>query len=1441
MAKGVKRTIGIYINGKEVENDIKSITSAMLLLTNQQKKMTIGSDEYIKHAAKIRELREIIEAHNQSLKTTANSWDKLMERVSRLGNAVSGFKNFIDIFNSSVSNLKQLAKDAAAMDDIYATVRKTTNLTREEVLELNEAFKKMDTRTSREELNALAETAGRLGISAKEDVMRFVEAADIINVALGDVLGENAIRDIGKMADVFSKVQTDLQGLNLKEQMLGVANVVNELGKTSTANEQYLVNFAGRLGGVATQAKISIQNVLGFGSALDQNMQRVEMSATAIQKFIMKLMSDPAKFAKIAGLEVEKFSRLLDTDANAAIKTVIRAMGEKGGFQQLIPIFKDMGLDGARAVGVLSALATNMDKVDEAQRIANQAFIDGNSALDEYAIKNNNLQAELEKARKRFTDTRLELGEKLYPVLLKLTKTSTASIKALGKLADFVSENKGLVLTLAAAWGVFVLYLTRAKLASIAELAVEKISAPFRVARLVAITKLNAAKLKNVAATQAETLAEMNKRMATLSGIAADNQYRAILAQETLVKQANTAATAAQTRATQALSLAKKATPWGLVLAAATALAIAIYKLATRTTEAEKAMKDFNKQCAVEKQRVDDLFDRLKNLTKGTEEYNEVQQEIINSYGSILKHQIDEEGNLKDLEVAYNLVTRAIERNIALKTQSAKIEEIVSNSMDKQQKYLKAFKPQYQKYIKDLADEGKSAEQIIDSLNKKFGTAFQSKKWETKTRYVGETWVSYDTEVETTEYGKIKQLINEITKSKGDIQVIKDMFNPFIEVGNADELERLEASLEKLKQKQDELKGGKKWEKEAVAERIKDTEKQIDLFKRQQQIRASELKLNKLTLEIQTVKDEKIRKSMESQIASHKKIIELQKEAIQRISGKTNKVDDTTPDPTADSAKENYLREKEAFYKSVADLREKALTAQMKDFEKEIYETEKQYNELIKGAKKYRDKKLAAELENEKSAALYEITVNHAKKYQEAIEKIAEKQKDLSAKGETNPLISALAGNQKQWQGVISEIDKTIEALTELQAKTDDPTQKANINEMLTGLNSQRSAATAQQQTDSSAIVEKEIKRITLIVKEEKEKQLFEIREKYDKEIEIVRAAIAKEQELGAEANEEKIAEYNALIEKLLAKQQEELDAKKGETWVMKMFGLSNDDMKDLNKQIGKITQTMQKFADQSFDIVNKFNQRKSNLEQKEFNEFAKLKDAEIKKLDEQFDKGLISKGAYEKKKEEINAEVADKELEMKREQFKREKNAATINAIIQGALAIVTCFAQLGPIAGAIAAAVVAVGTAAEIAVIQSQPEPYARGGYIKTEKIIRAGEAGEEWVASNTLLRNPETAPVIEALEKYQRGDKNKFNALGFSMPSYSLANDAELLSRVYPSNNSTTGKETLHINEMAKNIEKLTAYMSDPKNRQAVITRKIQTNFESEEQMLRNLANL
>ena len=98
---------------------------------------------------------------------------------------------------------RKLSEDVAKMDDIYADVEKTTNLTKKEVKELNEEFKKMDTGTSREELNRLAADAGKLGITGKKDLLDFVDAGNQINVALGEDLGEGAIKNIGKITQVY--------------------------------------------------------------------------------------------------------------------------------------------------------------------------------------------------------------------------------------------------------------------------------------------------------------------------------------------------------------------------------------------------------------------------------------------------------------------------------------------------------------------------------------------------------------------------------------------------------------------------------------------------------------------------------------------------------------------------------------------------------------------------------------------------------------------------------------------------------------------------------------------------------------------------------------------------------------------------------------------------------------------------------------------------------------------------------------------------------------------------------------------------------------------------------------------------------------------------------------------------------------------------------------
>ena len=101
--------------------------------------------------------------------------------------------------------IRKVTSDYAKMQQEMANVRKYTGQTKEEVEAMNEDFKKMDTRTSREKLNQLAGSAGRLGITSTKAAEEFVDAADKINVALGDDLGEDAVDKIGKLAMAFGE------------------------------------------------------------------------------------------------------------------------------------------------------------------------------------------------------------------------------------------------------------------------------------------------------------------------------------------------------------------------------------------------------------------------------------------------------------------------------------------------------------------------------------------------------------------------------------------------------------------------------------------------------------------------------------------------------------------------------------------------------------------------------------------------------------------------------------------------------------------------------------------------------------------------------------------------------------------------------------------------------------------------------------------------------------------------------------------------------------------------------------------------------------------------------------------------------------------------------------------------------------------------------------
>ena len=154
------------------------------------------------------------------------------------------------------------------MDDEMTNVRKYTGQAADEVERMNEDFKKMDTRTPRQKLNQLAEDAGRLGITSTAAIEEFVDGADKINVALGDDLGDKAVSQIGKLAQMFGEDKTK----GLRGAMLSTGSAINELAQNSSASAGYLVDFTARVAGVGKQAGFTQAQIMGLASVLDQNM-----------------------------------------------------------------------------------------------------------------------------------------------------------------------------------------------------------------------------------------------------------------------------------------------------------------------------------------------------------------------------------------------------------------------------------------------------------------------------------------------------------------------------------------------------------------------------------------------------------------------------------------------------------------------------------------------------------------------------------------------------------------------------------------------------------------------------------------------------------------------------------------------------------------------------------------------------------------------------------------------------------------------------------------------------------------------------------------------------------------------------------------------------------------------------------------------------------------
>mgnify|MGYP003633733247 FL=1 len=138
--------------------------------------------------------------------------------------------------------------------------------------------------------------------------------------------------------------------------------------------------------------------------------------------------------------------------------------------------------------------------------------------------------------------------------------------------------------------------------------------------------------------------------------------------------------------------------------------------------------------------------------------------------------------------------------------------------------------------------------------------------------------------------------------------------------------------------------------------------------------------------------------------------------------------------------------------------------------------------------------------------------------------------------------------------------------------------------------------------------------------------------------------------------------------------------------------------------------QALTAIADAAFEIASINRQQEFDRRNEELKS---QYETENELLKSQLERGTITQRKFDRESVKLEKERIKAEEALKKKAFQKDKEAKIVQAAINGALAITQSFAQLGPVAGAIAAALVSLTTALQIGIISKSK--YARGGILQ------------------------------------------------------------------------------------------------------------------------------
>lgn len=417
----------VISRSKKGKASIEELKKAYQQLQAELNKINTGDEEFKNKQKALKDLKKEIDNVTGAAQKQGGAWHTALKNLTAYVGLFAVFNQvktyFVDLFRLNMKFADQLTD-----------IRKVALSTTDEVANLSRELAKIDSRTSLEELNRIAYAGAKLGIQTQGGTMAlagFVRAADQVNVALKEDLGEEALTSLAKITEVMGLV--DKYGV--EKAMLKTGSAIFRLAATSTASSDKIVDFSNRMLALGEQAALTTPDILALGSAVDSMALEPEVAATAFGKLVTELRKGTSPIEKSLGIATGSLKKMIESGRGMdAILTIFRKMGETKNVFALDGLFKDLGSDGARLVKTMVTMASKNGMLTKAVEESNKAFNDGTAVTVEYNMQQETAMAYMERANnlweKQFVSSSAAAGpvHDIAKAWFELTKELTSSL-----------------------------------------------------------------------------------------------------------------------------------------------------------------------------------------------------------------------------------------------------------------------------------------------------------------------------------------------------------------------------------------------------------------------------------------------------------------------------------------------------------------------------------------------------------------------------------------------------------------------------------------------------------------------------------------------------------------------------------------------------------------------------------------------------------------------------------------------------------------------------------------------------------------------------------------------------------------------------------------------------------------------------------------------------